>query len=753
MQFSGTTIEKINQIFRNAYTNGRNMLYEFEVYQILKEIGLQVPEFEFIQTPEQVNEKMLEKFNHAIVVKIVSPQIAHKQKLGGVKVINNFDPLFVQFVLTRMRNEVLSHFPGDDKPEIKGFLLTEFVPHTQALGNEVLLGFKEDMSFGPVLTLSKGGDDAEFFAKYFDPANLFIPPLDYNYALEMVKTLNIKHKFDQTGHPEYLEYMAEAASVLSWLAYHYSFIAENKPEFTIKAIDINPFVISKDNRFVAIDGFAQFAPFTQAPKTVTRADTTNLKSFFQPEGIAVIGVSSDLSKYSLGRDIAHLLHELGKKDLYLVNARGGKIVFDSTEYALYGSLKDIPAKVSLAVYAAPAQYTIDFIKDLPADGPKAVVLISGIPANIKYSDFAGQLDEVVPKGVRIIGPNCMGVFYAPDGTNKGLNTLFIEEKRLEVKYSDFSNTVLLTQSGALAVTALDRLNNSRLFKSVVSFGNKYDVKISDLMAYFAEDKAIDLISLYIEGLDAGEGRQFFQLAQRADKPIIVYKAGRTEAGARAAASHTASMSGSYDVFKAACMQAGVILAENIEDHYDFVKVFSLLAHKVPSSNRVAGVVNAGFESTVGADELKNLTQAQLTPATIDRLNEINKHGLVDTSSPFLDVTPMADDRLYADYVEAVLQDENVDCVFVAVVPHAVTLKTVPENCHDSDSLANLLVDLSKKYNKPMVVSVNAGRYYQDFVSIMEENGLPVYGDIRSAIKSLDRYVSYHIKERGHTRTE
>ncbi|MCX7841473.1 MAG: hypothetical protein N2489_00145, partial [Clostridia bacterium] len=354
-------------------------------------------------------------------------------------------------------------------------------------------------------------------------------------------------------------------------------------------------------------------------------------------------------------------------------------------------------------------------------------------------------DEVKPQDLRIIGPNCMGVYFAPDESGKGLNTLFIDEKRLELKHSEFSNTVILTQSGALAVTAIDKLQNTRIFKSVVSFGNKYDVKITDLMAYFANDPSIDLISLYIEGLDSGEGRQFFELARNISKPVIAYKSGKTEAGAKAAASHTASMSGSYDVFKAACMQAGVILVENINEHYDYLKVFSLLAHKIPSGHRVAGVVNAGFESTVGADELKNLKQAQLSPETIEKLNRINKYGLVDVSSPFLDITPMADDRMYADFVEAVLQDENVDCVFVAIVPHANSLKTTPETARDPESLANLLVGLSKKYIKPMVVSVNAGRYYQDFVSIMESNGLPVFNDIRSAIKSLDTFVSYHIK--------
>lgn len=747
MRFAPETEAKINEIFKAAYSDGRRMLYEFEIYEILRHAGLEVPEFVFIRDPEEVNEKVLRKFNQKIVVKVVSSGIAHKQKLGGVKIVDIIDPIYVQFILTRMQKEVLSHFE-DERPVIEGFLLVEFVPHTQAIGNEVLLGFKEDTAFGPVLTLSKGGDDAEFFARYYDPANLFLPPLDYEDALEMVNTLKIRNKFRETGRPEPMEQMARATSVLSRLACSYSFIAEEKPEFIIREMDINPFVISKDGRFVAIDGFARFIPAAEEKKSVPRVNTANLDPFFTPEGIAVVGVSTDWNKYSLGRDIALLLHDLGRKDLYLVNAKGGTIELNGTEYRLYKNVAEIPEKVGLAVYAAPAQHTVDFIRELPSDGPKSVVLISGIPANVKYSDFEQQLTAVLPEGMRIIGPNCMGVFFAPGGGNQGLNTLFINEKRLEIKYADYSNAVFLTQSGALAVTAIDRLQNSRLFKAVVSFGNKYDVKITDLVAYFAGRKETDLISLYIEGMDAGEGRQFFRLARETDKPVLVYKGGRTEAGARAAASHTASMSGSYDVFKAAAHQAGIILAENIEDFYDYLKVFSILSDKIPASNRVAGVVNAGFESTVGADELKNLKQAQLTAETIEKLNRINKYGLADTSSPFLDITPMADDRMYADFVEAVLQDDNVDCVFVAVVPHAVSLKTDPETCRDGDGLANLLVELSRKYDKPMVVSVNAGRYYQDFVSIMEQNRLPVYTDIRAAIKSLDRFVSYHTGRNG-----
>lgn len=745
MKLGSSVINNIDRILENAAREERTSLFEYEVYQILQEIGLEVPKFIFISDSADIKPGMFHKFGKEAIVKIVSPQIAHKQVVGGVKKVKIDDYLYVQFVLKQMREEVLSHFNESEKPEIRGFLIVEYVSHTQALGNEVLIGFKEDPAFGPVLTLSKGGDDAEFFAKYFNPANLLLPPFEPDVALEMLQVLNIKHKYQQIGHPEYLEYMAKAVSAMSYLAYTYSFIADEQPKFIFKSMDINPFVFAND-RFVAIDGFAEFIPASESDMMVPRAEAEELVSFFRPKGVAVIGVSSDLNKYSLGREIAKSLHEMDRNDLFFVNSHGGELKLDEKTYPLYRHLPDLPQNVELVIYAAPAQYMADFIFELKPGLLKSLILISGLPSDLRYADFAKQITRLIPPGVRMIGPNCMGVFFAPDQKSSGLNTLFVDEQRLEIKYSDQSNTVLLTQSGALAVTAIDKLQNAKIFRAIVSFGNKLDVKISDLLSYFAKEEGIEVIALYLEGLDPGEGRQFFELACEIKKPIIVYKAGKTEAGARAAASHTASMSGKYEVFKASCEQAGVLLAETIDEHYNLVKAFALLTRKRLPGNRVAGVVNAGFESTVGADELQDLKQAQLAVMTVSKLNEINKFGLVDTSSPFLDITPMADDKMYADFVEAILQDDGVDCVFVAVVPHAASLKTIPETCFDPDSLANRLVGLSKKYSKPMVISVNAGRYYQDFVSILEENGLPVYGDIRSAIKSLDAFVSYRMEK-------
>lgn len=740
MPLSCETIGRINEVFQTAQDEGRHVLYEHEIYRILDHVGIETPGFQFVSSPAHVDEKVLNRFANHLVLKIVSPDISHKNKIGGVRPVRSKDPLFIEFVLNKMRADVLSHFPHDQPPGISGFLLVEYVPHTRALGYEVLLGIREDPAFGPVCTLSKGGDDAEFFAKHYDPANLFLPPLNIQEASKICRSLNIRHKFEEIGHSEYLDLFARAASRLSCLAFCYSFVSGDNPGFIIKTLDINPLVITRDGRFVAIDGYACFEPCHRA--VAVSRDYPDLEGFFNPNGIAVIGVSANMEKSSPGRNIALQLHDNGREDLYLINPKGGAIRFDDKEYPLFTSLADLPAPVDLVVYAAPARSVTEFFRKLPVNRPKAVILISGIPSKLPYSEYVKELDALDLDGVRVIGPNCMGVYYGSGDTSRELNTLFIEEERLSMTSRPESNTALLTQSGAFAVTAIDRFQNAGLLKAVVSFGNKYDVKIVDLMACFANNPEIDVIALYIEGLDTGEGWQFFQLAQTIGKPVIVYKAGKTDAGAKAAASHTASISGSYDVFRAACMQSGVILAENLDDHCNYVKAFSLLSGKKPAGRRVAGIVNAGFESAVGADELIHLTQADLSPDTKQRLDALDRFGLIDTSSSLLDLTPMADDSMYADFVAAVLDDDGVDCVFVSVVPHTNTLKTLPGSCNDPDALAQRLAGLNRRTRKPLVVSVNAGQYYQDFVSLLEMNGLPVYPNIRSAVKSLDCFVTH-----------
>ena len=749
MAWDLSVFTRMDAVLQGAHVQGRNTLHEHEVYQLLKLAGLDVPQHVFVQDSREVTEQMLARFpGKDLMIKIVSRDLAHNQRYGGVKKVSIRDPLYVRFLLEQMREEVLSHFAQGEKPHVDGFLIVEFIRFTQALGNEIMIGLKEDASFGPVVTLSKGGDDAEFFAKYYDPANLFLAPVSFDDANSFTQSLNIRHKFEDMGHPEYLNMIAAGVAKISELGVAFSFLSGRQAPFYLKALDLNPIVFSKDGRVVAVDGYAEFVKADEAIPVDQAFNASNLKGFFHPKGIVVAGVSTKPEKFSMARNIVTLFAELGREDVYCVNPKGGEAVVQGRSYPLYKSLEEIPYPYDLVVYAAPGQHSLDFISKVPAG--KSVILISGIPADMKYEDFVKGMGESKKADVRVIGPNCMGVFRAPRDCERGVNTLFIEGRRMRIPLSPDSNVALLTQSGAMGITSIERNPYAPILNTIVSFGNKVDVNLSDLMEYFETDSAIKVLSLYLEGVGAGEGRRFYELASRSKKPVIVYKSGRTEAGAKAAASHTASISGSYDVFKAACLQANCVLTEELDDFYHFTKAFAMLAGRKPKGCRAAGVVNAGLDATMGADLLRYLKPAEFLPETSARIRELNTHGLVSMGTAFLDLTPMTDDVGFAAYMDAVLSDPGVDCLFLAVVPHIENLKTLPESYLDEDAIGPLLVKVAKRHQKPIVVSVNAGKHFAPFVQYLEENGLPVYGDIRSAVRSLDAFVSYWTQRKSDT---
>lgn len=745
MRLTKTVSDRIDHVFSQAAVENRRTLYEFEVYAILEALGLSVPNYVFVRDINDVTAQTLKRFQNGVVIKIVSRDIAHKSKIGGVKKVTNLDPLFVRFVLSNMKEEVLSHFREDNMPTVDGFLIAELIPFTMSIGNEILFGITEDPSFGPVLTLSKGGDDAEFFAKFYDPANLILAPLSYEEAETIVSKLKIRHKYEGQGHADYLEKMAEALYKISRFAAHYATMSSENPRFFIKTMDINPFVFSENGHFTAVDGYAEFQTSEEQSIMDVKPDIEGLKRYFEPKGIVIAGVSHDVQKYSMARNIVQLLIDQQRDDLYCVNPKGGEVVISGKTFPLYKSISEVLHSFEMVVYAAPAQHTLDFIKDVPDN--KSVVLISGLPSHIKFTEFSAEIQKHKTRGLRFVGPNCMGVFFAPDSQRKGVHTLFIGEERLKVGYNEKSNTALFTQSGAMAITSIERTQNAPIYKAIVSFGNKADVNIPDLIRYFKYEPSIKVLAMYIEGLGAGEGRGLFEMARQSEKPIVLYKGGRTEAGAKAAASHTAAMSGNYDIFSAACEQAGIVLIDELSDFYNAMKAFSMLCDKLPGGNRVAGIVNAGLDATMGADTLNHLEQANLQPQTKERLKAINTHGLVDIEMSFLDVTPMTDDAMFADFVDAVLSDEGVDCAFVAVVPHVENLLTTDAICRKPEAVASRLIEVSKKHGKPIVMSVNSGNHYQGMVSYLEQNGLPVFTDIRSAIRALDVFVNYHVSNR------
>jgi acyl-CoA synthetase (NDP forming) len=277
---------------------------------------------------------------------------------------------------------------------------------------------------------------------------------------------------------------------------------------------------------------------------------------------------------------------------------------------------------------------------------------------------------------------------------------------------------------------------------MVSYGNQLDVTASDLVAYFEDDEETGVIALYIEGFKPSGGRQFFDVVRAATKPVIVYKAGRTSAGSQAAAFHTASMTGDYAVAKAAFEQAGAVVADTLLDHKDLIKTFSLLLDKKVKGKRIAGVVNAGFESTYAADSLGGFTLAEISDHTHRKLTEVLP-DIVNVSS-MLDVTPMSDDDVYVRCSEAFLSDDNVDCLFISMLPYTVRLDATGDHMQMAKNTATRLVDLINRFEKPIVVSISTSPLYSPLINALEAGGVPVYSTAQRAISSLERFVDWKL---------
>jgi 3-hydroxypropionyl-CoA synthetase (ADP-forming) len=744
----------VHSILKTAEKDGRKELYEYEVYQILEAMDLQTPRYQFIKSEKEINRSLLSGFGSSrVVMKIVSPQVAHKEKLGGVKVLHK-DIDFLKYSFQAM----CERFKEQDIP-VAGILLVEFIEYSPELGNEVMIGFRESETFGPVISFSKGGSDAEHFASHFSSPNLVLPPLNRDWARALISSTDIHKKYLQEGKDDYLEQIIDVKMKFSTLSTLFSNFFEGDEEYYFSDFEINPFVFDPDHRLIALDGYAVFdkkKKASDAMKITEKPET--LDAFFHPHGIAVVGVStSDPDRP--GNIIASNLLKLGRKDVYCVNPKGDEVLLNGEKIKLYKDLKELPESAELVVVTVPASAAPLIAAQAAQTDCKALLLIPG--GFSESSQDKGPEQEILSvcrkKGIRIMGPNCLGIVYAgstptaDDPGSKGINTFFIPEKKFKVDLSRKCNMALFSQSGALGLVEMAQLRHAVSPKVVVSYGNQLDVGPCDLISYWAKDPEIRVMGVYIEGFAEGAGRRFFDIASQGLKdrnfaPIVVYKAGRTVEGKMATQSHTASMAGEYAVAKAAMKQAGLIVADTMADHLGYIKTFSMLTDKKAYGMRCAVVTNAGYEKANAADNLGRLELAELDNKCQNRLSEILPDFV--TVEPLLDLTPMVGDKLFVESIETLLQSDTVDCLLVSIVPHAGFLHTTDEEIEAyPDHIAAGIVELNKKMDKPLIVSLTAtsglDSEYNRMGQILESGGVPVFLSAEQAMRNLGEFERYH----------
>ncbi|HWC77344.1 MAG TPA: GNAT family N-acetyltransferase, partial [Blastocatellia bacterium] len=399
----------------------------------------------------------------------------------------------------------------------------------------------------------------------------------------------------------------------------------------------------------------------QSAKRARASASESMKPFFEARSVAVIGAGR--KRGGIGAEIFHNLITSGFQGVaYPVNNNTNVV----GAVRAFQTVRDIPDSVDLAIVVVPASSVEAAVDDCIAKGVHAIVVISAGFAETGAEGRARQsalLEKVRDAGVRMIGPNCMGIINtAPEVS---LNATF------SPVHPPTGRVAMSTQSGALGLAILDyarRLNIG--ISTFVSVGNKADVSSNDLIQYWAEDPRTDVILLYLESF--GNPRNFSRIARRIsrDKPIVAVKSGRSLAGARAASSHSGALASTEAAVNALFRQAGVIRTDTLLEMFD---VANLLAHQpVPAGNRVGILTNAGGPAILAADacQASGLELPQLSDATVDELRSFLP-AAASVANP-VDMIASAPAEHYRRAASALLADDQIDSLIIIFIPPLVT---------------------------------------------------------------------------------
>lgn len=465
-----------------------------------------------------------------------------------------------------------------------------------------------------------------------------------------------------------------------------------------------------------------------------------LRPFFDPKAVAIIGATDKKGK--VGNVIFEnfrMNKERGifKGNIYPVNPK-----LDEIEgYKVYHSVKELPDDTDLAVISIPAKFVPATMKDIAEKGIKAVVIITGGFGELgeEGKKMEQEILEIArANGIRVIGPNCVGV-YVPD---TGVDTVFLPEEKMDRPKS--GPIAFVSQSGAFAAAMLDWAAMAGIgIGKMVSYGNKLDVDDADLMEYFIHDDKINVVTFYIEGVK--DGRKFIEAAKNITKvkPVIALKSGRTEYGAKAASSHTGSLAGADTIYDAVFKQTGIIRAEDFEHMFDLAKAFAALGHKLPKGDRIGIITDGGGAGVMASDAVARfgLRMAELSEETIKFLKEnFPPHAVAGNPT---DVVGDTDAERYRVAIEAFTKDPNVDAIVIIVLFQVPLL--------EEEKIIEILADYQKKTDKPIVAVAMGGRKTDHYARMLEEKGVPVYPTPERGVRAmagLVRYAEYLRKVKG-----
>ena len=447
---------------------------------------------------------------------------------------------------------------------------------------------------------------------------------------------------------------------------------------------------------------------------------SSLTPFFDAKGVAILGASTNPKKLSYGI-LENLVSYGYKGEVYPVNPNATEILGRKA----YASIADVPDPVELAVVVLPVTVIMETMREIGERGIKAVVIITG---GFRELGEEGAKVELAVKelarsyGMRVVGPNCVGTI----DVRTGLDSTFIKG------LPQAGPIAFISQSGAICGGVIDLIINSRIgFSHFASLGNEMDVTETDMLEYFAEDENVNVIAMYVEGIQ--DGPRFMEVARRVSqkKPIVFLKAGKNDAGAKAVSSHTGSLAGSYAAYQAALSQAGVVEVETISQLFNVA--WALGTQPLPAGKRVAITTNAGGAAALAADSLafNGFELAKISPEIQQKLRtKLNPSAQVSNPVDMLGSVSPEDYIWSLGNLDA---DESVDVLLPILVPQSLV---------DTLGVAKAWVEIGKQTNKTLLTCLMGERSTLESEQWLNMAGVPVFAypdEAGRVLKGMQQY--------------
>jgi acetyl coenzyme A synthetase (ADP forming)-like protein len=680
--------DAVRKILDSVKADKRTSLTAPEGKLVCDAYGIPVPK-EGVAKSASEAAKLAADMGFPVVMKIVSPDILHKTEAGGVVVgVKSAADAEANYA-TILANA--KKYKSDAK--IEGIQVQQMLMG----GQEVIIGAVTDGSFGKLVAFGLGG----VLVEVLKDITFRLAPATKADALSMLDGIQAHEmlKGVRGSDPANRDAIADIIVNVSKLITDFPEISE---------MDLNPVFATKSNAIAAdVRIVVDFDPKPPRPRPNHDDIVRQMNRIMKPKSVAVIGASAENGK--IGNSVMKNLINGGYKgEIYPIHPKADEILGKK----VYKSVKDVPGEVDIAVFAIPANFVAAALIEC---GEKKVVGAILIPSgyaetgNIKGQEEIQAIGQKY--GIRLMGPNIYGFYYTPANLCATFCTAY------DVKGS----AALSSQSGGIGMAIIGFSRSAKMgVSAIVGLGNKSDIDEDDLLTFFEQDDNTQIIAQHCE--DLKDGRAFAEVAKRVSKkkPIVVLKAGRTSAGAKAASSHTGALAGNDKIYEDVFNQSGVIRARSLRDMLEFARGIPVLP--TPKGENVVIITGAGGSGVLLSDAcIDNKLSLMTIPPDLDAAFRKFIPPFGAAGNP-VDITGGEPPITYVNTVKLGLEDPRIHSLILGywhtiVTPPMVFAKNMVE-------VKNAMK--AKGIEKPIVASLAGDIEVEEAADYLYQNGIVAY---------------------------